>query len=92
MADRFPSPFDIETPAGAEGWQDLYTYSLPFSEDRRAYEDGVFWFQDGVHWPEALTPWDATFYEYAIACLSQYNTRHYLIPPALGPTAAKRSG
>ena len=37
-----------------------------------------------MHWPEALTPWDATFYEYAIACLSQYNTRHYLIPPALG--------
>jgi len=84
MAERFDSPFDIETPHGAEGWQDLYTYSLPFSEDRRDYEDSVFWFQDGVHWPEALTPWDATFYEYAIACLSQYNTRHYLIPPALG--------
>lgn len=84
MAERFPSPFDIETPAGAEGWEDLYTYSLPFSEDRRAYEDQVFWFQDGVHWPEVLTPWDATFYEYAIASLSQYNTRHYLIPPALG--------
>ncbi len=84
MAERFDSPFDIETPAGAEGWQDLYTYSLPFSEDRRDYEDSVFWFQDGVHWPEVLTPWDATFYEYAIACLSQYNTRHYLIPPALG--------
>ena len=84
MAERFSSPFDIGTPAGAEGWEDLYTYSLPFSEDRREYEDGVFWFQDGVHWPEPLTPWDATFYEYAIACLSQYNTRHYLIPPALG--------
>ena len=61
MADRFPSPFDIETPAGAEGWESLYTYSLPFSEDRRDYEDGGFWFQDGIHWPEVLTPWDATF-------------------------------
>jgi pyruvate,water dikinase len=83
-ATRFPSPFAIETPSGAEGWEDLYTYSLPFSEDRRDYEDSVFWFQDGIHWPEVLTPWDATFYEYAIASLSQYNTRHYLIPPALG--------
>ncbi|MEA2057129.1 MAG: hypothetical protein U9O63_00280, partial [Actinomycetota bacterium] len=83
-ADRFPSPFEIETPPGAEGWEDLYTYSLPFSDDRRDYEDSVFWFQDGIHWPEVLTPWDATFYEYAIASLSQYNTRHYLIPPALG--------
>lgn len=84
MAERFPSPFDIETPPGAEGWQDLYTYSLPFSEDRREFEDSVFWFQDSVHWGEPLTPWDATWYEYAIASLSQYNTRHYLIPPALG--------
>ncbi len=84
MAERFSSPFEIETPPGAEGWQDLYTYSLPFSEDRREFEDSMFWFQDSVHWGEPLTPWDATWYEYAIASLSQYNTRHYLIPPALG--------
>jgi pyruvate,water dikinase len=84
MADRFPSPFEISTPPGAEGWEQLYTYSLPFSADRRDYEESMFWFQDGVHWPEVLSPWDATFYEYALASLSQYNTRHYLIPPALG--------
>ncbi len=84
MADRFPSPFDIETPPGAEGWRELYTYSTLFSEDRRDYEDGGFWFHDGVHWPEALTPWDSTFLEFAIASLSQYNTRHYMIPPAYG--------
>ncbi|CAN5194384.1 PEP-utilizing enzyme [soil metagenome] len=85
MAERrFPSPFDIPTPEGAEGWQDLYTYSLPFSEDRREYEESMFWFQDGIHWGQALHPWDATFLEFALASLSQYNTRHYLIPPALG--------
>lgn len=84
MADRFASPFEIETPAGAEGWQELYTYSSLFSEERRDYEEGGFWFHDGVHWPEALTPWDTTFLEYAIASLSQYNTRHYMIPPAYG--------
>ncbi|GMQ92736.1 MAG: PEP-utilizing enzyme [Acidimicrobiia bacterium] len=84
MAERFPSPFDAEVPVGAEGWEGLYTYSLPFSDDRRDYEDATFWFQDSVHWADPLTPWDATWYEYAIASLSQYNTRHYLIPPALG--------
>ena len=84
MPNRFPSPFEAETPPGAEGWEDLYTYSLPFSEDRREYEAATFWFQDSIHWAEPLTPWDATWYEYAIAALSQYNTRHYLIPPALG--------
>ena len=84
MADRFPSPFEITTPSGAEGWEKLYRYSSLFSDDRREYEDSQFWFRDGVHWPEVVTPWDATIYEYAIASLSQYNTRHYVIPPALG--------
>ncbi len=84
MADRFPSPFDIPTPEGAEGWQDMYVYSSLFSEARRDFEDSMFWFQDGVHWPNVLTPWDATFYEFALASLSQYNTRHLQVPPANG--------
>jgi pyruvate,water dikinase len=92
MSDRFPSPFEIETPPGAEGWEELYPYYMVFSEDRRAYEDSMFWFQDGIHWPTVMTPWDATFFEYAIAALSQYNTRHYLIPPALGVDARILNG
>ncbi|MBK9740061.1 MAG: hypothetical protein IPO93_11190 [Actinobacteria bacterium] len=84
MSDRFPRPHDVETPDGAEGWQDLYLYSSLFSEGRREYEESMFWFQDGVHWPEALTPWDATLYEFAIASLSQYNTRHLRVPPSDG--------
>ncbi|MFM8350496.1 MAG: hypothetical protein ACKN9D_05460, partial [Actinomycetales bacterium] len=84
MTDRFPSPFDIATPAGAEGWQDMYVYSSLFSEARRDFDDSMFWFQDGVHWPSVLTPWDATFFEFAIASLSQYNTRHLQVPPANG--------
>jgi pyruvate, water dikinase len=81
---RLPSPFELAPPPGAEGWEELYTYSSLFSEGRREYEEGMFWFQDGVHWPTPLPPWDATFFEYAIATLSQYNTRHYLIPAAMG--------
>ncbi len=84
MADRFPSPFDMETPPGAEGWEQLYAYSSVFSEDRRTYEDGTFWFMDGVHTPEVVPPWDATILEFALIGLSQYNTRHYVIPPAKG--------
>jgi pyruvate,water dikinase len=81
---RFPSPFDVPTPEGAEGWEELYTYSSLFSEGRRAYEENRFWFWDSMHWGWAMSPWDATHLEYAIASLSQYNTRHYLIPPANG--------
>jgi len=84
MADRFPSPYEIQTPEGAEGWKDLYVYSSLFTEGRRDYEESMFWFQDGVHWPEVLTPWDATLFEFAITSLSQYNTRHLQVPPANG--------
>lgn len=84
MADRFPSPFEMTPPVGAEGWEDLYSYSVVFSKERQAYEDGAFWFMDGVHTPEVIEPWDATIVEYALIALSQYNTRHYVIPPARG--------
>jgi len=84
MADRFPSPFEMPTPEGAQGWEDLYSYSVVFSEDRRKYEDGAFWFMDGVHSPEVIEPWDATIVEFALIALSQYNSRHYIIPPAMG--------
>jgi pyruvate,water dikinase len=84
MAGTFPLPSEITPPAGAEGWQELYSYSSTFSVERRDYEDSMFWFQDGVHWPKALLPWDASLMEVAIMALSQYNTRHLLVPPANG--------
>jgi pyruvate,water dikinase len=74
----------MSTPIGAEGWEDLYSYSVVFSKERQEYEDGAFWFMDGVHTPEVIEPWDATIVEYALISLSQYNTRHYVIPPARG--------
>ena len=36
---RFLKPSEIETPPGAEGWEDLYTYNLLFSADRREAEE-----------------------------------------------------
>jgi pyruvate, water dikinase len=84
MASRFPNPFELEGPEGAEGWEELYPYSVLFSEGRREFEENRFWFWDSMHWGGAMTPWDSTFLEYAIASLSQYNSRHYRIPPADG--------
>jgi pyruvate,water dikinase len=81
---HFPSPFEVNPPPGAEDWQDLYPYYLVFSDDRREEEDAAFWFQDGVHWREVLYPFDSIFMEFALKCLSQYNTRFYIIPPAMG--------
>jgi pyruvate, water dikinase len=81
---RFPSPFALDPPAGAEGWAELYPYALPFSDDRRPYEESVFWFRDTIHWPRVLTPFEATFLQYAFTALGQFNHRHYLVPGAKG--------
>lgn len=81
---RFPGPFDVPTPAGAEGWQELYAYSLPFHADRRDYEESVFWFRETIHWPRPLRPFEGVFVQYALTSLSQFNHRHYLVPGARG--------
>lgn len=62
----------------------MYSYSFLFSEDRRGSEANTFWFQDSLHWREVLYPFDVSLAEFAITSLSQYNSRFYLIPPAMG--------
>ena len=81
---RFISPYDDAAPVAAEGWQDLYPYYLLFREDRREIEEGKFWFADFAHWPHVFRPFDTIMVEFASRCLGQYNTRHYLVPPANG--------
>ena len=81
---KFPSPYDLKTPTGAEGWEQLYPYYLRFQDNLRPEEDAKFWFCDSQHWPSPFKPFDAVTVEFAVKCLGQYNTRHYLIPPANG--------
>ena len=81
---KFPSPYDLKAPEGGEGWEKLYPYYLLFSEKLRAKEDQKFWFCDSQHWPSPFKPFDTVTVEFAVKCLGQYNTRHYLIPPANG--------
>ena len=82
--DRFDSPFSVTTPPGAEGWEDLYHYHLLFSEARKSYDESVFWFRDAIHLPTVMPPFDASLVEYAFASLGSYNSRHYIVPPAMG--------
>ncbi|CAN5627741.1 PEP-utilizing enzyme [soil metagenome] len=79
-----PSPFAITTPPGAEGWESLYPYYHMFSEERRGFEEGKFWFTDKIHHAEPMYPFDAIMCEVHWIGLSQYNTRIFLVPSALG--------
>lgn len=80
----FPSAFDVETPAGAEGWRDLYPYYALFQPNRREKDDATFWFCNSQHIPVPIRPFDLVVIEFALKGLGQYNTRHLLVPPANG--------
>ena len=80
----FPSPFEIPVPPGGEGWEELYAPHVRFSEDRREFEDERFWFQEGLHAPEPLYPFDAIGFEWAVVALNQTNARLFAFPSSLG--------
>lgn len=83
-ARKFPSPYDLPAPSGAEDWRSMYPYYMVFRDELRTQEEGKFWFCDSQHWPNPFKPFDSLTVEFAVKCLGQYNTRHYLVPPANG--------
>ena len=81
---RFPDPFTIETPAGAEGWEQMYNWYHLFGEERREQDGQRFWFQDRLHHPGALHPYDEIQCECWWQALGAFNTRIFAMPPAYG--------
>ena len=83
-AARFPSPFETTIPPGCEGWEEMYARHVVFGEDRRGFEEGRFWFQDGLHAAEPLYPFDSIAFEYAMVAFNQASSRLFVVPPSLG--------
>jgi pyruvate, water dikinase len=81
---RFPDPYEIETPDGAEGWRDLYPYYNHFLPQRRVQDGGRTWFRDGMHFPEPMPPFDIVTADCAFMSTGVMNTRVFALPPALG--------
>ena len=44
----------------------------------------MFWFYDGLHYPEPMYPFDIIWDEAWFLALSQFNTRIFIVPPAMG--------
>ena len=81
---RFPDPYEIGTPEGAEGWQELYPYYNHFLPQRRVQDGGRTWFRDGMHFPEPMPPFDIVTADCAFMSTGVMNTRVFALPPALG--------
>ncbi len=92
LTDRFPSPFDIETPPGAEGWQKMYPPYLLFSEENRAFEDNTFWIWDSMHLPEVELPFETHTHENWTYAYSVNTSRCFAIPPTFGGTQRMLNG
>ena len=80
----FPSPFEVTIPPECAGWEEMYADHVLFGEDRRAFEESRFWFQDGLHAAEPLYPFDSFVFEYAVVALNQASSRLFVIPGSLG--------
>ena len=92
LTGRFPSPFEIETPRGAEGWDEMYPPYLLFSEENRAYEDNTFWIWDSMHLPEPQLPFETHTHEGWIYACSVVNSRIFAVPPSFGFTQRMLNG
>ena len=90
MADssrNFPNPHTIESLPGTEGWERMYPYQYQFVTDdkeQEEYENQMFWFYDGLHYPEPMYPFDIIWDEAWFLALSQFNTRIFGVPPVYG--------
>ncbi len=82
--NKFPSPFELKPPAGAEEWQEMYSWYHLTTADRRELDESRFWFQDRLHHPNVLYPYDEIFSECWWHALGVFNTRIFALPPAFG--------
>ena len=83
-ADSFQSPYDVPVPDGAEGWEQMYNWYHLRGEERREEDEQRFWFQDRLHHPGVLPPYDEIQCECWWQALGAFNTRILAMPPAYG--------
>jgi pyruvate,water dikinase len=80
----FPSPLEVPLPPECEGWEELYPIHSVFAEDRRAFEDRRFWFQDAVHYAEPYYPFDVVCFDSILTGFNQASARLFAVPTSLG--------
>jgi pyruvate,water dikinase len=84
VRSRFPSPYTMECAPEAKGWQSYFPYYSTFQKVHQTTEENRFWYCDAQHWPTVISPFDWIAAEFAYKTLSQFNSRHYIVPPANG--------
>ncbi|MBW1997387.1 MAG: hypothetical protein JRJ29_05395 [Deltaproteobacteria bacterium] len=86
---RFPLPYEVGAPPGAEGWEELYPYHYTFTEEHPeldGFGDGQrgFWYQDSIHLPAAMYPIEVYESLHWRWLIGQQNNHLLCVPPAGG--------
>ncbi len=80
----FPSPFSVETPAGCEGWEQMYPYYAVFDERRREQDESRFWFWNSMHFPVPFPAFDVICIDAPYQAVGSWQNRVFAVPPAMG--------
>jgi pyruvate, water dikinase len=80
----FPSPYEVETPPGCDGWEEMYPYYALFDEERRETDEQRFWFWNSMHFPLPMPAFDAICIDTAYQALGSWQNRVFAVPPAMG--------
>jgi pyruvate,water dikinase len=83
-AGAFPSPYEIETPAGCEGWEEMYPYYALFDERRREIDENRFWFWNSMHFPVPMPAFDVICIDSPYQAVGAWQNRVFAVPPAMG--------
>jgi pyruvate, water dikinase len=80
----FPSPYEIETPPGCEGWEEMYPYHALFAEGRRDVDENRFWFWNSMHFPVPMPAFDVACIDAPYQALGEWQNRFFALPVAMG--------
>ena len=83
-AGAFPSPYEIETPPGCEGWEEMYPYYALFDEWRRETDENRFWFWNSMHFPVPMPAFDVICIDSPYQAVGSWQNRVFAVPPAMG--------
>jgi pyruvate,water dikinase len=83
-SSAFPSPYEIETPPGCEGWEEMYPYYALFDEARREVDENRFWFWNSQHFPVPMPAFDVVCIDSPYQAVGEWQNRFFAVPPAMG--------
>ena len=80
----FPSPYEIATPPGCEGWEEMYPYYTVFDDARREVDENRFWFWNSMHFPVPMPAFDVACIDSPYQAVGEWQNRFFAVPPAMG--------